>query len=114
MHGLYSENNLQYPRLYIGIEGRNEICIKGNSKGFRWLARRCLSLVNDPSQGHIHLDHEGDVVESVLCSCTFVLVGASDKENKQVHWQHSSGWLILSFIAVLIIIMFIAVAILVG
>ena len=41
--------------LELRIEN-NEICIYGTPEGLRQLAKRCLQLVEQPAQQHIHLD----------------------------------------------------------
>lgn len=74
--------NRQRPRIQIYFENGDEVCIKGNSLGFEWLARRCLALVRSPDQGHIHLNHEGDVLVSGSCACTLSLI--DNCKNNQV------------------------------
>ena len=97
--------NRQRPRIQINLENGDEICIQGNSLGFEWLARRCLSLVRSPSQGHIHLNHEGDVLENGSCACTLSLIDnyKTNQRKRCKGLRHFILWATIFIVALLLL-----------
>jgi hypothetical protein len=59
------------PHICVRLVTDNDVCVEGNKEGFRWLARRCLELARHPDEGHIHLNHEGTIVEKNSLSLVF-------------------------------------------
>ena len=63
---------------YLKVDMNGEVCITGNRAGLLWLARMCIALTRNPEEGHIHLQNEGDTLDSNHLPCTLCFCGASN------------------------------------
>jgi len=63
----------QKPYLKVDTDVNGEVCITGNCSGLLWLARMCIALARNPEEGHIHLQNEGDTLDSNHQFCTLRL-----------------------------------------
>ena len=69
------------PYLKVDKDVKGEVCITGNSTGLLWLARMCTALARNHEEGHIHLQNEGDILDSNHLSCTLCICGVSDQDR---------------------------------
>lgn len=71
----------QRPFLKVDADVNGEVCITGNRTGLLWLARMCSALANNQEEGHLHLQNEGDVLDSNHLPCTLRCCDESDCER---------------------------------
>lgn len=49
-------------KIKISVVSKDEVNLSGTQEGLLWLARRLESLANDASEGHIHVEDEGEIL----------------------------------------------------